>query len=126
MVENILAVAVGGGIGAALRYIVTLVAAEHGGMVFPYGTIIVNCVGSLCIGLLMMFFQSHSSLSPLIKLLLITGALGGFTTFSTFNMELLTMVREGAWSHALWYGGGNIIGAFLCCLIGVMIGERLW
>lgn len=125
-VENILAVAVGGGLGAALRYMVTFVANLHGGITFPYGTAIVNIVGSFAIGLLMMYFQSRLELSPVIKLFMITGILGGFTTFSTFNMELLTFIRDSQIHLAFLYGGLNVIGAFICCWLGIVVGELLW
>lgn len=126
MIQNVLAVAVGGGIGAALRYAVTLVANMHGGITFPYGTILVNVIGSFLIGLLMMYFQGQSDVPPMIKLFAITGILGGFTTFSTFNMELLTFVRAGDLGAALLYGGLNIIGAFFCCWLGIAAGSSLW
>ena len=124
--EAIVAVAVGGGIGAALRYGVTVWANLHGGILFPYGTVLVNVIGSFLIGLLMMGFQSHSMIPPTVKLFVITGMLGGFTTFSTFNMELLTLVRAGDMIYALLYGGLNILGAFICCWIGIVAGELLW
>lgn len=124
--EKVLAVAIGGGIGAALRYAVTLWANAHGGITFPYGTMIVNLAGSFCIGLLMMFFQSHVNMTPAVKLFAVTGILGGFTTFSTFNMEWLTLLRAGDAALAFGYGGGTIVGAFCCCWLGVVIGQLLW
>ena len=100
MMQHILAVAVGGGIGAALRYAVTLLANAHGGVAFPYGTVLVNIIGSFLIGLLMMYFQAQADLPPSVKLFAVTGVLGGFTTFSTFNMELLTFIRAGEMGFA--------------------------
>ena len=125
MITNVVAVAVGGGIGAALRYAVTVVANMHGGVFFPYGTVIVNVVGSFCIGVLTMYFQSQSTLPPTVKLFAVTGILGGFTTFSTFNMELITLLRAGDVHFALLYGGLNVVGAFLACFLGVVIGSLL-
>ena len=126
MMQHILAVAVGGGIGAALRYAVTLLANAHGGVVFPYGTVLVNIVGSFLIGLLMMYFQAQADLTPSVKLFAVTGVLGGFTTFSTFNMELLTFIRAGEMGFALLYGGLNVVGAFLFCWLGLAAGTALW
>ncbi|EPP18753.1 fluoride efflux transporter CrcB [Megasphaera sp. NM10] len=94
--EKVLFVALGGGIGAALRYLLTELANLHGGVFFPYGTILANLIGSFCIGILFVFFSESSDLSPIVKLFFVTGILGGFTTFSTYNMELLTFVRTGA------------------------------
>jgi CrcB protein len=121
-----LAVAIGGGIGAAFRYIITFATNLHGGITFPYGTILVNVIGSFAIGILMMYFQSRMELSPVIKLFIVTGILGGFTTFSTFNMELLTFIRASQAGLALLYGGLNILGAFICCWLGIVAGELLW
>lgn len=126
MLYKLAAVAVGGGIGAALRYVVTLFANAHGGIIFPYGTVLVNTIGSFVISFLMMYFASHSELSGVVKLFAITGILGGFTTFSTFNMELLTLVRSGDWTLAMLYGGLNVVGAFICCGLGMILGEQVW
>lgn len=126
MIQNIVAVALGGGIGAALRYLVTVFANVHGGIIFPYGTVLVNTIGSFCISFLMMYFAVHTSLPVTVKLFAITGILGGFTTFSTFNMELLTFVRSGEMTFAFLYGSLNVIGAFISCWIGIILGEQFW
>lgn len=124
--DRFVAVMIGGGLGAGLRYGVTLFANQHGGITFPYGTVLVNVIGSFCIGFLMMYFNSHMEWPPQLKLFIITGILGGFTTFSTFNMELLTFIRESAGISALIYGGLNILGAFVSCWMGIVIGVLLF
>ena len=124
--EKLFAVMIGGALGSGLRYGITVLANMHGGITFPYGTIIVNLVGSFCIGILMMYFNSHSELAPAVKLFFITGILGGFTTFSTFNMELLTFIRSNAMGAGLLYGGINILGSFLLCWIGIVAGILLF
>ena len=125
--EKVLFVALGGGIGAALRYLLTELANLHGGVFFPYGTILANLIGSFCIGILFVFFSESSDLSPIVKLFFVTGILGGFTTFSTYNMELLTFVRTGAVFPALAYFSFNVIGGFVCCWLGfAAIVQRLW
>lgn len=124
--EKLFAVMIGGALGSGLRYGITVLANMHGGITFPYGTIIVNLVGSFCIGILMMYFNSHSELAPAVKLFFITGILGGFTTFSTFNMELLTFIRSNAIGAGLLYGGINILGSFLLCWIGIVAGILLF
>jgi len=126
IMDKILAVMIGGAIGSALRYGVTLLANQHGGITFPYGTVIVNVIGSFCIGLLMMYFNSHADLPPQVKLFAVTGIMGGFTTFSTFNMELLTFIRLEAWGSAVAYGTLNVLGAFLSCWLGIISGILLW
>lgn len=126
IMEKLLAVMIGGAIGSGLRYGITLLANQHGGITFPYGTIIVNLVGSFCIGFLLMYFNAHTEIPSPLKLFVITGILGGFTTFSTFNMELLTFIRENALGAGLLYGGLNIVGAFLLCWIGIVAGVLLF
>ena len=106
--EKVLFVALGGGIGAGLRYLLTELANLHGGVFFPYGTILANLIGSFCIGILFVFFSESSGLSPIVKLFFVTGILGGFTTFSTYNMELLTFVRTGDIFPALAYFSFNV------------------
>ena len=123
---KVLFVALGGGIGAALRYLLTELANLHGGVFFPYGTILANLIGSFCIGILFVFFSESSDLSPIVKLFFVTGILGGFTTFSTYNMELLTFVRTGAVFPALAYFSFNVIGGFVCCWLGFATGNALW
>ena len=124
--EKVLFVALGGGIGAALRYLLTELANLHGGVFFPYGTILANLIGSFCIGILFVFFSESSDLSPIVKLFFVTGILGGFTTFSTYNMELLTFVRTGAVFPALAYFSFNVIGGFVCCWLGFATGNAWW
>ena len=119
MAQNILIIACGGGLGAALRFLVSFYANEHGGLLFPYGTAIVNIAGSFMIGL-------HADLPPAIRLFAVTGILGGFTTFSTYNLELLTLIRTGHLSYACLYGLLNVGVAFICCFIGLIAGESFF
>lgn len=124
--EKVVWVALGGGLGAALRYGITELANAHGGNVFPYGTILANGIGSFFIGLLFVFFLNHIELSPAVKLFFVTGILGGFTTFSTYNMELLTLLRTGSVLPGAVYFGCNVIGGFLLCWLGYALGNALF
>ncbi|WP_296902787.1 fluoride efflux transporter CrcB [uncultured Megasphaera sp.] len=124
--EKVLFVALGGALGAACRYLLTELANLHGGAFFPYGTILANVIGSFCIGLLFVFFSESTDLPPVVKLFFVTGILGGFTTFSTYNMELLTFVRTGTVVPALAYFSFNVIGGFVCCWLGYALGNALW
>lgn len=124
--EKILFVALGGAIGASLRYGVTELANLHGGAFFPYGTVLVNLIGSFLIGLFFVFFLANSHLSPVVKLFFVTGILGGFTTFSTYNMELLTFVRLEQLLPAAAYFSLNVIGGFVACWLGFALGNALW
>lgn len=108
---------VGGGIGAALRHGVNL-AAERIGLAFPIGTLAVNVAGSFLMGVLVAYFALRSGIDQQVRLLLTTGLLGGFTTFSAFSLETgLLAERDGWWAAALYVGASLALGlgAFAVC-----------
>ena len=105
-----LIVFLGGGIGAALRHGVNLFAARLLGAGFPYGTIIINVVGSLAMGLIAEYFALKAGLPQRWRLFLTTGILGGFTTFSAFSLEA-----------ALLYERGELIGAAIYVVASVVL-----
>jgi len=94
-------VASGGAVGSVLRYVVSglaqraLVPAAGAAAAFPVGTLVVNVSGSLLIGLLAGLAEAKSLLGPDARLLLVTGLLGGYTTFSAFSLETLVLLRAG-------------------------------
>jgi CrcB protein len=114
---NFLSVIVGGGIGAALRYLLSGVIQKHTGSTFPYGTLIVNLMGAFIIGFTWELFQ-NIIIPNNAKLFLFMGILGAFTTFSTFNLETMNMLRDKEIVLALF----NILGSNLFCLILVFLG----
>ena len=127
MAEKLLFIACGGGIGAALQYVISAWASAHGGAVFPYGTALVNIIGSFLIGLSASYFAVHATLPPpTVKLFIVTGILGGFTTFSTYNLEFITLLCTGSFTYACTYALLNIVITFLCCFAGLIIGELLF
>ena len=107
----LLAVAVGGALGSLLRYAAGLLVQQ------PWATLTVNLVGSFLIGLCALYFASGES--PLLRLLVITGILGGFTTFSAFSLDSLMLLQLGGWGRALLYIGGNTLGGLLACALGL-------
>lgn len=109
-----------------MRYGITQLTIRYGAVSLPYGTILANTIGSFCIGLLFVLFTQMSSLPPTVKLFFVTGILGGFTTFSTYNMELLTLVRTGDLMSAAAYFSLNVIGGFFCCWLGFAVGNAFW
>lgn len=122
MLYSLLCVCIGGAIGAVLRYTLSLYTAAHGGLYFPYGTIIVNLIGSFLIGLLMAYCNAHTQLPPQFKLFFITGCLGGLTTFSTFQYEWFQLFQSAAFTSFFFYGAIQIIGGFLLCWLGAVLG----
>lgn len=97
---NILAVLFGGGAGAVSRYLLSRLISEHSTAPIPLGTLAVNLIGSFLIGF---FFQAfkNSTASPALRLLVTTGFLGGFTTFSTFALETITLAEERELGYTL-------------------------
>ena len=115
------AVAIGAMLGANLRFILGNWAAERLGVDFPYGTLIVNVSGAFAIGLLLAFMSERVGIDPLWRLFFATGFLGGYTTFSSYAWEALTLTEQGAWLRAATYViASNVIG-----FLGVWLGALL-
>ena len=116
------AVAGGAAIGALLRWLAGLwLNAQWSG--FPLGTVLVNCVGGLLIGLLLVQFER--SPNELLRLLLVTGFLGGLTTFSAFSVESLVLIQRGHWALAAGHTLAHVLGALACAALGYRIGQAL-
>jgi len=98
----------GGGIGAALRHGVNLAAARLG-LAFPVGTLAVNVAGSFLMGVLVAYFALRSGIDQQVRLLLTTGLLGGFTTFSAFSLDAALMWEKGAIGQLAFYAGGSVL-----------------
>jgi CrcB protein len=91
----------------------------------PLGTLAANLVGAYLIGLAMAWFAATPDLSPLVRLLLVTGLLGGLTTFSTFSAENLTLLEQGLWGAALLHIAAHLGGSLLATFLGLMSGRAL-
>ena len=121
-VLKVLLIAVGGAAGALARYgLGGWVQNRLGDSTFPWGTLAVNVTGCLVIGLVWVLGEEKAMLSPQGRLLLMTGLLGAFTTFSTFGLETVGLVSKGQWLAA----GGNIAGNVLLGLIAVLGGMAI-
>ena len=119
-----LLVALGGGFGCLCRYGMTIFISSAIGTGFPYGTWFVNGLGSLVIGFLSVFFAKLYP-SPAAAALLITGFLGGFTTFSSFMNETLQFFLSGHYLTGLTYIGCQIISGLLCVALGYGLASRM-
>lgn len=112
---QIAAVAFGSALGALARWVAGLwLNPQWSG--FPIGTLLVNCVGGLLIGTALAWFER--SPNELLRLLLVTGFLGGLTTFSAFSGESLLLLQRGAFALALAHSGAHLFGALACSAIG--------
>lgn len=116
-----LVVFLGGGIGAALRHGVNLGAARWLGTHFPYGTLTVNVVGSLVMGLAAAWFAFRGDSTQSWRLFLATGILGGFTTFSAFSLDVAVLYERGDLGLALFY----VLASVLLSVAGLFVGLYL-
>ncbi|MCV2366902.1 fluoride efflux transporter CrcB [Roseateles oligotrophus] len=116
------AVAAGAAIGALARWGTGLwLNASYPG--FPLGTLVVNLVGGLLIGMAMAWFGRNPN--DLLKLLLVTGFLGGLTTFSAFSVESLGLLQRGEVGLALWHGALHTLGGLACAAAGWRLMQQL-
>lgn len=121
--EHILSIGLGGAIGAVLRYWLGNVLTKILGSSFPYGTFCINIIGCFLMGFLMTIIVDKGLLSPAWRLFLCVGLLGGFTTFSSFSYETLTLLQEGNLLFALLYAGGSVFLGILAAFLGVLAAD---
>lgn len=119
---QLLAVALGSAMGGVLRWAVQLWLNSRW-VGFPPGTLLVNCVGGLLVGVALAWFAR--SPNELLRLLLVTGFLGGLTTFSAFTGESLTLLQRGNVGWALAHGAAHLLGSLACCAIGFRLAKFL-
>jgi CrcB protein len=117
-------VALGGATGAAARYGVAQWMGARWGWTFPWGTFAVNLTGSLAIGLVMTLLVARGA-DPIYRLLLVTGFLGGYTTFSAFSFEALSLLEARRWDAAALYVIGSVVLGLLATALGLGLGRLL-
>lgn len=120
-------VACGGAVGAALRYLSVAAVTRWAGPGFPLGTLMVNVAGSLLMGALAVLLLERGGggwarWAPL----LLTGVLGGFTTFSAFSLDALYLLERGRFAAAAGYVGGSVLLSILGLWLGLALGRALW
>ena len=120
-----LIVFLGGGLGAALRHGVNILAARFAGTGFPYGTLFINIAGSLAMGLIAEYFALKGSLPQHWRLFLTTGILGGFTTFSAFSLEAALLYERGQLAGAAIYVVASVVLAIGALFAGLAIVRML-
>lgn len=114
-----LVVFLGGGLGAAFRYWLQGSVYRFTGTGFPYGTLVVNVLGCFAIGLLVTTFEERFLVQPILRVFLTIGILGGFTTFSSFSLETINLLREGDYLT----GAANVVSSLVVCLGATWIGS---
>jgi CrcB protein len=118
----VLYIAVGGAIGAVLRYGLGGWVHAWAGSDFPWGTLVINTVGSLLLGFLVRFMEAVA-LTPDLRALLTIGLLGAFTTFSTFSYETVTLLQGGQWARGLAYSLGSLLLGLVAVLAGLYLAS---
>jgi len=115
------AIALGGALGAIARYCLTELSSTMFGAEFPYGTLIVNVLGSLCLGFAFVLLSERAIVSPLWRSAVIVGLLGAFTTFSTFSLQAFDLIQQ----ERFLAGGSYIVGSVVASLVAVGAGMIL-
>ena len=114
----ILAVAVGGALGSVARYLMGIGATRMFGLSFPWGTLIINILGSFLIGAFVEMFALKADLPQEVRVFLTVGICGGFTTFSTFSLDAYVLLERGEWWFAAAYIAGSVVLS-----IGALVGA---
>lgn len=121
LLKNILLVGLGGGLGSIARYLFQKYMYDWYPHAFPFGTFLVNLLGCFLIGIIVGLAQKGNMLSPEWGVLLATGFCGGYTTFSTFALENINLVRSGQLVYFALYTAGSVVLGLLLTYLGLTL-----
>lgn len=121
MIRTILLIALGGGIGSVFRYITSVIIQKYYAAIFPLATFIVNILGCLLIGIIMGLLEKNQISNTYLKWFLITGFCGGYTTFSAFGYENISLLQSNNAGLMLLYIGTSIIIGLFAVWFGLFI-----
>lgn len=122
MIKQLLLVGIGGGIGSIFRYLTSVWTAKYYSSAFPLATFLTNIFGCFAIGLLIGYF-ANSNTDHNLKLLFITGFCGGYTTFSTFAAENISLLESNNYLTLITYTLASVLVGFLAIGLGLMISK---
>jgi CrcB protein len=122
---NVLLVALGGGLGAAGRFGVSLAIPLRANE-WPWATFLINVLGSLLIGILAGWLSTRGEAAEQWRLFLGVGVLGGFTTFSAYSLETMRMIERNDWLGASTYSIGSVLAGLAAVAIGLMLAKRVF
>jgi len=128
LMQNLFLVAIGGAFGSCLRYLfLEMMVLWARGNNFPIGVVLVNIIGSFLIGILHFFLVNHfDSLSPQTRILLATGVLGGFTTFSAFSLDTFRLINASQYGLAFAYIFSSVIFSILAIFFGFYLSKLIF
>jgi fluoride exporter len=124
-VLQVLAIAGGGALGALARFWLSAEVYRLLGRGFPWGTLVVNVLGSFLIGVLFVLFLERSTAGPEVRSAVLVGFLGAFTTFSTFSLETLNLIEAGQLARAFLNMVGSVAACLAACWLGLALGRSL-
>ena len=122
---NVVMIALGGAVGTAMRYGISVGMLRWLGPSFPFGTLLANLLGSLLLGVVMQLGGDHEIAGVNAKLVLGTGVMGGFTTYSSFNLETIRLAEQGAYGRAGLYVGATLVVCLLAGWGGVALARAV-
>lgn len=123
--DKVLWISIGAVLGANLRYWVGDWAAQRFGSDFPYGTLMINLSGSFLLGLIVSLTLEHYIIDPRLRIFMIVGILGSYTTFSTYAYESIALISLGQWGLGLFNLIGSSLLGGLFALLGIWLGKIL-
>lgn len=118
-------IGIGGFFGANARFYLGREIGNRLGTLFPYGTMIVNLTGAFLIGIIFTLLTERFVADPLWRQLIVVGFLGGYTTFSSFTLEAVSLMQEGRWTSALLYLVGTNMLGLLACFLGIALARTV-
>jgi fluoride exporter len=121
MIHHFFLVGLGGAIGSMLRYGAGLISIKFLGFTFPWGTLLINILGSFLIGIVFAIAGQIQNFPENIKIFMMVGILGGFTTFSAFSLDSLLLLEKGNVGQALIYIIGSVVLSITATFIGLML-----
>ena len=123
--QKFVVISLGAMLGANRRYWISGLGQKWWGPAFPYGTLLVNITGCFGIGLLMTLYLEHFAISPLSRLFMVVGVLGGYTTYSAFGWETFAMLSDGETLRAFANAGLQVFGGLAAVWAGAVLGRIL-
>ena len=118
-------VALGSAVGGASRYALSMFIQQGASSTFPIGTLIVNVTGSLVLGFVLRYALGSPSVSAEVRALLTTGFCGGYTTFSTFSYDAMTLIEDGDYRRAAIYIGASVLVSLVATFLGIAAAGQL-